>query len=496
MKILCLGNNSQLTDQMTNDIARTNNSVNNGLLSDIEQNIDYDNLDWLKDGYYHTSVLDINHGKIVRLSSSFEKVIVLDQPLHLWNHPDEFYNTNNIALGLDCEVEWQNSKGKKQVEYWTNLVDKNKSFCIFPFIELLTNNDYTNVCCRSDKPIVKLTELDNFATNANYANIRNAMLDAKLLPEYCKSCYDLENKGILSARKQETVEWAIRLDLESTQDLNKIQKPVYYEVRPSNVCNIMCRICNPKWSNKIEKEWKTLGWFDPDKNISYSNFDIVDIDGIKKLYVAGGEPTAMPEFYDFLQKCIDNNNVDFEILINSNAVKFSDKLFELINHFNNLQFVVSIDGYESANDYSRWGSKWHSVINNVQKLIHNGVKVTFNVTVSLYTIFGYSDLIHFLDKNFPNCLIHSQFAENVYPFIFKYSDAQIHKLETIKSTNIYLDDELFRSFVDGTIQLAKNSVLDKEKLQHFFNFNDTLDISRNSCLNDYIPEVENLRTLL
>ena len=105
-------------------------------------------------------------------------------------------------------------------------------------------------------------------------------------------------------------------------------------------------------------------------------------------------------------------------------------------------------------------------------------------------------MLEFLNTQFPNCLIHSQFAENIYPFIFKFSKNLVQKLETIKSIDAYNNDVLFASFVDGVIKNAKQSKLDKNKLQHFFNFNDTLDISRNSCLNDYIPELEQLRKLL
>jgi sulfatase maturation enzyme AslB (radical SAM superfamily) len=495
MKILCLGNNTELTDQMTSDLAESMNSVNHGLITELESQLDLDNI-VINDGYYHTSVLDMSVGRINKLSKHFDQVTVLDQPVECWNHPDEFYATNNLALSLTCRVDWNNSDGKQQIEYWSNLVNDNSSFCIFPFIELLTNDNHTTVCCRSSTPIVNIKDLENFSTDKNYSIIRKKMIEGQKLPLHCNFCYNLESQGIKSARQQETVEWAIRLNLYSTDDLSKITKPVYYEVRPSNVCNIMCRICSPQFSNKIQREWKTLGWIDSDKDIAYSNFEIVDTTDIKKLYVAGGEPTAMPEFYDFLQTCINNQDTSFEFLINTNAVKISDKLLSLTSKFTNLQFIVSIDGYKQANDYSRWGSEWNTVVNNINKIQTNGHKVTFNTTLSLYTIFHYKELLDFLDTQFPGCLIHSQFAENIYPFIFDFPTQLIERLETIRSINAYNNDVLFASFIEGVIKNAKKSKLDKDKLQHFFNFNDTLDISRNSCLNEYIPELENLRKLL
>ena len=41
-----------------------------------------------------------------------------------------------------------------------------------------------------------------------------------------------------------------------------------------------------------------------------------------KLYVAGGEPTAMPEFYVFLKKCVRRKYTNFEFIVNTNAKNF------------------------------------------------------------------------------------------------------------------------------------------------------------------------------
>lgn len=495
MKTLCLGNNSVLTDQQTHELAEQDSTVNHGLLSELEKILDFDNLNLL-DGFYHTSILDISVGRIKKLSKLFDRVIVLDQPVNVWNYPDEFYMTQNLALGLETPVVWKNTNGKQQVEYWQNLVTTNPSFCIFPFIELLTSNNYTNVCCRSSKPVVDIRELENFATDKNYVAIRNKMLSGELVPDHCKSCYKLESSGILSARQQETVEWAVRLGLQTTEDLKNITQPVYFEVRPSNVCNIMCRICSPTYSNGIEKEWRKLGWIDQDEKILNSNFDIINLDSLKKLYVAGGEPTAMPEFYNFLQQCIDSNNTDFEFIVNTNAVKLTDRALELFSHFKDLHFVVSIDGYKLANDYSRWGSKWDTVISNAKTLYNRGHKVTFNCAISLYTIFSFRKLVEFLESNFPKSLLHGNLVDNVYAFVFVFPQTLIDDLRSIRNSNNYNSDNLFASYVDSLIQLAESSTLNKKQLQHFFDYNDTLDISRNSCLNDYIPELEQLRKLL
>ena len=136
MKTLCLGKNHSYTDEMTSALG-----LNHGLITNTS--ID------LQDGYYHTSVVDLPPGEIVDLARRFDSVVVLDQPIELWNHPTEFHQTQEIASQLGNKVSWQNANGRDQLQYWKNLVTDNKSFCIFPFIELLTFNGSTTVCCRS-----------------------------------------------------------------------------------------------------------------------------------------------------------------------------------------------------------------------------------------------------------------------------------------------------------------------------------------------------------
>ena len=105
------------------------------------------------------------------------------------------------------------------------------------------------------------------------------MLAGESLSEHCQACYQLEDKNVISARQEETVEWAMRLNLQTVDDLNNIIEPVYYEVRPSNTCNLMCRMCSPMFSSLIEKEQKQLGKIPQEYTEEYSNFDIVKIDG-------------------------------------------------------------------------------------------------------------------------------------------------------------------------------------------------------------------------
>lgn len=486
MKILCLGNNTEDTDRLTTVLAKHNGSECRGLLTTVDENC----LNHNHTGYYHTTVVDIDYGQLLRLAKEFDQLVVLNQPKESYNHPDFFYKTVRIATELEQSmlVEWQNSDMKKSINFFNELIQTNKAFCIFPFIELLTNNDYTTVCCRSTTPVTYVNELTNFGTDKNYQTIRQNMIDGVLIPQHCDTCYSVEKIGMISARQQETVEWANRLNLTSLDDLQKISKPVYYEVRPSNKCNLQCRMCGPSSSELINQEYFKLKIIDKLVDLAYSGFDIVDLESVKKLYVAGGEPTAMPEFFDFLDRCIDHRS-NFEFTVNTNANKFSDRFKRQLQKLPHVQFIVSIDGYQDLNHYIRWPSNWNSIVENVKYLCENQHVVSFNVTVSMYNVSELHNLLSFFDQEFPGTLIHAQLAGGITsPLNFPNSDLVLEDLQKATTLQCYQNDWLLKNFIDSLIThfQTANATVD---LEPFLRFNSKLDANRNISMKQHAKKL-------
>ena len=490
-KVLCLGNNSLDTDTKTQKLAKENSARCYGMLTEATD---------INVGYYHSSIYDVEFGKLLDIIKQVDSLIVLDQPKHQWNAPDLFHKTIQLASLAEkfVNVIWLDETFKKDILFFENLLENNKSFCILPFIELLVQNGSTTVCCRSNSPVTQLDKLQNWQFDPSYKKIRDKMLAGELIPEYCRSCYNYEDKGIISARKKETMEWTNRLNLTSIEDILSIKSPVYYEVRASNTCNIQCRTCSPANSNLIEKEYIKLGLHNDNVTYKYTNFNFIDFTNLKSLYVAGGEPTAMPELYDFLEKCVDKGNVNFEFTINTNAVKFSDKLKNLIKHFTNLKFIVSIDGYQEVNDYVRWPSKWNTIVDNTHYLIKNGHKVILHTVVSIWTISRLHQLLKFFDQEFPDSLAQAMLAESendvMNPFNFPNRELIKKNLNQIIELRCYQNDLVLQSFINSLINYYDNPLpIDYQKLKQFFEFNDKLDKSRNIRLMDYIPELDKFK---
>lgn len=500
MKILCLGNNTRDTDARTRKLAKLNSMPCHGLLSELEEPITPDQLQ--ESGYYHSSVYDIEFGRLIDLAKSFDTVVILDQPKEQYTHPDAFYKTIRLARHLKKtqSVDFIDSTYEQDIDFFEELVKTNKSFCIFPFIELVTLNNNATVCCYSTTPIVPIKELKDFATDPHYQEIRSKLMSGQLIPDHCSSCYELEEQHILSPRQQQTIEWANRLNLSGLKELSTITKPAYYEVRPNNICNLQCRMCIPKHSNLIAQEFKLLNLINDYEEIEYSDFDIVEFDNLQKLYVAGGEPTATTQFYNFLDRCISSNNTNFEFVINTNAVKISNKFRKQARQFSNMQFIISLDGYDQLNHYIRWPSEWATVIDNT-KYLHKHHIISFNTTVSIYNVTGLFTLLKFFDCNFPGILVHCQYARSpndiLSPMNFPDAKLALESLLPIRTLRCYHNDPLLSSSIEGLISnYEKDLKPDLNSIRQFFEFNDKLDGSRNIKLIDYIPDLEKYRKLL
>jgi hypothetical protein len=501
MRILCLGNNSEDTDVQTRALAKQANMPCHGLLSEFD--CSFDQLDYNQPGYYHTSVVDIQLGNLKELISQFDKIIMLDQPIEQWNHPNEFYNTVTLVPLTSTKVKFLNPQSVEPAKIFTELTQNNKSFCIFPFIQLHTTYDYTQLCCRSNKSVTNLDDLKDFSTDPAYQRIRESMLQGKMLPEYCQICYTKEQHGVASDRQVGTIEWVHRLGIKNLSDLKNIKKPAFYDLRPSNKCNLMCRSCNPEDSHLIEREYQELNLTVGRSNSTeiekhqQDRFELIEFDNLNKLLVAGGEPTIMAEFFTFLEKCIVLNHTEFEINVVTNGTQLSDRLKNLVKQFQNFSWTFSIDGYQNINYYIRYPSTWNNIIENWQYHRNQKNPVTVNTTISIYNIDSLDLLFCWMDKEFPNTFISCNtvvYPRYLNPLLFPDRDSVLSSLDRVMLTNCYKNNNILATTVDSLYQQFEKRVdVDQSLLEEFYKFNDLLDHSRNIQLKNYIPTLDRYR---
>jgi sulfatase maturation enzyme AslB (radical SAM superfamily) len=497
-KILVLGNETADTDVLTLDLAVSLNSINHGLISSVDADV-------TKTGCYHTTITDMVPGDIVTISNKFNTVIMLDQSKESYPHWKAHLITVRLMHELELlgvNVEYRNNDSVQTTLYWQQYLKENKSFCFHPFIALISDTTSTNICPKNLLPITELEKLTDWKNDPNYIEIRNDMVAGTPIPNRCSDCYDREKEGQESTRQYETLEWAERLSFKSVDDFINATAPSYYEIRPSNMCNIMCRTCDDGHSHLIEREWKTIGIPLVDWKFNNTPYHMIDLDSAKRIYWGGGEPTIMPEFYSFLQKCVDAGRTDFELEIGTNGMKYSNKLLDLLDNFSNVNFALSFDGYQKVNDYIRWKSDFDTVVKNGRMLQARGHKISVQTVFSMYSITRIHEIFEFYDREFPQCgaLINVAAGQDdiFMPFNHPCPELVVESMRKCKETKIYyMIGRSVKSQVDLMLDYYSNPcyTVNIEKLKQFYEFNDKLDQARNSLLGDYIPELEQARKL-
>jgi len=499
-KILCIGSNNLDTDQKTTELALQDNAINRGLIESTDITI--------LSGYYHTSLVDLSVGSIIKLAKKFNKVIFLDQPLSEWSHENLFNATYNLITELDklgIDIKYKDNENIKNIFYWDKLVVENKSFCIHPWILLIEENGKHVLCPRSAKKVtdLPLKEID-WKNNNEYQSIRQNMLDGKTMHDRCTVCYDYESKGIESYRQFETKEWANRLHLNSLDDLKNITAPYFYDIRLSNKCNMMCRSCNPLYSNLIDKESKKFNIvYKVSPSYTYSKLDCIDIDRLTpktRVYLTGGEPTVMTEIYDWMQQCIDAGQTDFDFTLGTNGQRLNKRFLKLIKHFTNLNFSISLDGYGRINEYWRWGSNFDTITKNIHTLKNQGHNISINCVPGIYNVTNLHLLLEFLDQELPMTTIYMQLNYVDFQSAYNHpiSELVLKSMERCKNTSVYYaDGKSNKTTIDSLYDYySSNPTCDLALLKEFFDYNDKLDQARNVRLVDYIPELEACRKYL
>jgi pyruvate-formate lyase-activating enzyme len=497
-KILVIGNETQDTDSAVTSLASEFGSINHGLVTDP-------GFIPIAAGYYHTSLADIAAGTIAQqLAKNFDQIIMLDQDVDSYPHFKSFVNTFRLMIELEktqFNTKFRDNICNKNIIYWYDLLHNNKSICVYPFIGLQNDFGWVNLCQKNTKPLTKLESIVDWQNAPGFIPIRNNMLDGTKMPNNCYTCYEREENNGESARQFESLEWAVRLRLTCLEDLKKITHPVYIEVRPSNKCNIMCRMCSGKYSDLIEKENKKFNFPILSKTQQLQGtvpYEKINFNTLQRIHWTGGEATVQPEFYEFLRKCIKEKRVNFDLTIGTNAKKISDTLLGLLSEFPTVTFSVSIDGYKKVNDYIRWGTDFDSLRENCYRILRSGHNLAFQTVFSMYNATRIHEIYQFYDREFPaqNSLV--QPASTVYSYLGPWHNPLRHQvLESMyrcRDTKVYYNSgRNTNNLVDEVISRFEQHDYNPSILKQFFQYNDNLDRARNSKLIDYIPELDRAR---
>lgn len=433
-------------------------------------------------------------------------------------------------------------------------ITDSETFCYYPFLELSTNpSGHIKPCCYfgdvlyDGEKVISITQeysLDQAWNSESMIDVRKSVMGGTKLKQ-CETCY---RDGIASMRTRSIGEYIERDDITEViqaaiqNDYVVTDGPRRLELKPSNLCNLKCVMCNKYDSSQIEKELKELaevhggisvnnGRFVSinlnkagitELNPAFQNSETADwsdnnevlksframVPMLETLSFAGGETTLIPFVYNSLKYCVDSGHSEkITVYMSSNFTNLNKNLLELMPHFKKFELIASIDGLELVNDYSRYPSKWDQVSGNYirarDSLSGSKVKLLVNVTVSALTVMNLDKLLYWIDDTYEKNSYYDEWPYNINLLWGPQSQQinvlpldkrqiAIERLEKYKEVSEVLKKfPAMTSKIDLVINELKTdrSQNHQTQLDYLKNRINVLDAHRGIHIDNYIPDL-------
>jgi len=388
-RTLCIGNQTSDTDSRTTDLAKFNNSSNLGLVSSVDYSI-------TGDGFWHTSLADVEYTSMLELAQKFDCVFFLDQQ-DINAQAYKLFQELQPLVSVVCERDDMFDHLSSNQTYWHKQFATNPSICVVPFVA--TSPD---ICSAIDVP-VSAQEQETMKHNM-IASIKNSQ---------CKSCFGQEGSpqgfqprkpkagDLNSLRVNESLEWINALELQDINDLLELSTAYYYRIKSQELDSVdIKKLANP-----------------------HIRVDIVDDCTDKLLY--------------FLKRCVQAEITQFKLAFSSNDSILNKQLLDILNNFTSVTVEIILDAAGKANN----------VLATVENLKHRGHKVNVVSKVSMYNIDTLDELLELSDKISISTGIESPYNFPNKKQILEVLDRckQTKKYETCVSIKQAIDD-LYRNF--------------------------------------------------
>jgi hypothetical protein len=251
----------------------------------------------------------------------------------------------------------------------------------------------------------------------------------------CNLCWENERLGIPSKR------------LDTEKGVVFQGKYQNWDLRPSNICNLKCTMCQPqcstKWYEDIDIFYKHRGGIDIIETIR--NKGEFDWDFVKKhapnnaykIYIAGGEPLYDKKVYNFVEYLseFEWNRKNTRLLFNTNGVSYTGKWKKVLNKFfTKPSFITSVDGIGDIDNYIRFPSNYQEKLIQAKKLKKQNFDIFYNLTISALNFPNAMQVIRKFNPGL-NTLVHPNFLH-----INSLKPDVIYGVKKVKNKPAYVAD--------------------------------------------------------
>ncbi len=290
------------------------------------------------------------------------------------------------------------------------------NWCSLPFFHLSTDPTGDILPCCKAQPVanIKTTSLQEAWNSPATRALRKDFLKNEKSC-LCSGCWQSERRGVTSFRQKMHAEFgddfATLLIAATDPNTGNMNSPVQYlELKLSNFCNLMCRMCGPRFSSRWEsliEEHSDLDVPSGDTRRSFGservNSDIARIvnhPDFKIICFVGGEPFLDPQHFQYLS--LIENKRGTVYVTNTNLTHLSFKgqdILQLIDGFKEVRLIVSLDGDRKTQEYIRSGINIDQFEKNLRRLSRETDPTRWHLkssaTVSALNAFGVPEMFEY-----------------------------------------------------------------------------------------------------
>jgi len=298
-------------------------------------------------------------------------------------------------------------------------MDNKDTICAIPWMHLnFEPNGKVVPCCLTSHHNyfagdLKTQTIEEIWNSDNMKSLRKQMINGER-PKICDTCWKKEDVTGVSGRHYHNRDFPGVLkkipEITLEDGTCTTMELKYWDFRFSNLCNYKCRSCGPRYSSAWVPDAKKLGYTDQEKvwNIEAvedkTNVDFLEdqIDNVRRIYFAGGEPLLMPEHWQILDKLVEKKRFDVKLSYNTNCSTLEYGKRNVIDYWSQwqlgkLEVWPSLDEIGERAELIRSGTVWSKVEENLKELAkHDNIILRPGMTIGAWNVRRLPQIITYL----------------------------------------------------------------------------------------------------
>jgi len=390
-------------------------------------------------------------------------------------------------------------------------------FCPLPWNHLMfRSSGKVQACCETYKdPFDMGSTIAETANNSIMKKLRLDLLKPDTVPEMCWKCNNRE-KLLDNSVRTDSLKTYYWWDEDKARSVTNADGSMddfhleYLDIRWSNLCNYKCRFCGLSSSNLWLKDAKMLGMevSNVDPKTGIQEFDMkwddfkTHLPYVKKIKMAGGEPTIMPGTYQMLEEIIRVGNTDIALSLVTNGTTIKYGKYDLLEQFSHFKgkktkrIQISAEGMGQRHAWARSAKDdWHIVERNIKQYADfvreqgSSWVLNFHAGISWMNMYHLADMVeYYSDIEFVFNIVQDPYEMSIMNFYKKDLDnASEYYANRIESAQEPLVIQHLNK-IKGAIDYARANTKETINLTEFKRVQGLLDTSRKQSFALAYPE--------